>query len=84
MAYFIHDSFFQLGNSLQREDSSSSYERPCVLFVFMLCSAVTLALGGLTGWHCKLISYGETSIEWHINKQDARKLQKQGLVSIVW
>jgi len=46
----------------------------------MLCSAVTLALGILTGWHCKLISSGETSIEWYSNKDDAKILQKKGLV----
>ena len=50
----------------------------------MLCSAVTLALGVLTGWHCRLISCGETSIEWHINKEDARKFKKQGLVRTVF
>ena len=47
----------------------------------MLCSAVTLALGVLTGWHCNLISRGETSIECHINKGEAKNLKKQGLVS---
>ena len=47
----------------------------------MLCSSVTLALGILTGWHCRLISYGETSIEWHSNRDDAKRLRKKGLVS---
>lgn len=47
----------------------------------MLCSSVTLALGILTGWHCRLISYGETSIEWHSNRDEAKRLRKKGLVS---
>lgn len=74
---------FQLQNVHQTEGegSGSQSEHRCVLFVFMLCSAVTLALGFLTGWHCRLISYGETSIEWHVNKDDAKRLRKQGLVS---
>ncbi|XP_068708962.1 palmitoyltransferase ZDHHC16-like [Montipora capricornis] len=63
-----------------KEDSGSQSERRCILFVFMLCSAVTISLGILTAWHFRLISSGETSIEWHINKEDAKKLRKQGLV----
>ncbi|KAK2572587.1 Palmitoyltransferase ZDHHC16 [Acropora cervicornis] len=61
-------------------DSHLQLERRCILFVFMLCSAVSFALGILTAWHCRLISYGETSIEWYINVEDAKKLRKQGLV----
>ncbi|XP_078357853.1 palmitoyltransferase ZDHHC16B-like isoform X2 [Oculina patagonica] len=67
-------------NSHHREDSASESEHNSVIYVVMLCSAVTLALGVLTGWHCKLISSGETSIEWHVNKEDAKKFKKQGLV----
>ena len=72
---------FQLKKYNHTGDSGLESERNSVLYVFMLCSAVTLALGVLTGWHCKLISCGETSIEWHINIEDARKLKKRGLVS---
>lgn len=61
-------------------DSHLQLERRCILFVFMLCSSVSFALGILTVWHCRLISYGETSIEWYINVEDAKKLRKQGLV----
>lgn len=61
-------------------DTASESEHNSVLYVFMLCSAVTLALGVLTGWHCNLISRGETSIECHINKGEAKNLKKQGLV----
>ena len=67
-------------NSHHKENSTSESEHNSIIYVFMLCSAVTLALGVLTGWHCKLISSGETSIEWHANKDDAKKLRKQGLV----
>ena len=67
-------------NSHHRKDSASESEHNSIIYVFMLCSAVTLALGILTGWHCKLISSGETSIEWHLNKEDTKQLKKQGLV----
>lgn len=84
MVVIIRFLLFQLvDNSWEREDNGSQSEHRCVLFVFMLCSAVTLALGILTGWHCRLVSNGETSIEWHINKDDAKMLRKQGLVSVV-
>ena len=74
-------SFQPAGSYRYKEESASKSEHRCILFVFMLCSSVTLALGILTGWHCRLISYGETSIEWHSNRDDARKLRKKGLVS---
>lgn len=74
------DSKIKPGRSYHRGESASQSEHRCVLFVVMLCSCVTLALGILTGWHCKLISHGETSIEWHTNRDDAKRLRKQGLV----
>ncbi|KAM7442821.1 Palmitoyltransferase zdhhc16 [Porites harrisoni] len=68
------------GSYRYKEESASKSEHRCILFVFMLCSSVTLALGILTGWHCRLISYGETSIEWHSNRDDAKRLRKKGLI----
>nr|XP_058967600.1 palmitoyltransferase ZDHHC16B-like isoform X1 [Pocillopora verrucosa] len=61
-------------------DGVSESEHSSVLYVFILCSTVTLALGVLTGWHCHLIGRGETSIEWHSNIEEARTFRKQGLV----
>lgn len=60
--------------------SGSSYEHGCSLYIFMLCSSVTLALGILTMWHSWLIAKGETSIEIHINRSQRVKLKKKGLV----
>ena len=61
--------------------SGSSYEHSCAIYIFVLCSSVTLALGVLTVWHSRLISKGETSIEIHINRTQRIKLKKKGLVS---
>lgn len=37
-------------------------------------------MGALTIWHGLLISKGETSIERHINKKEAKRMTKQGKV----
>ncbi|XP_065528125.1 palmitoyltransferase ZDHHC16 isoform X5 [Lathamus discolor] len=52
-----------------------------VVYVWVLCSSVALALGALTLWHAALITRGETSIERHINKKERQRLQKKGKVS---
>uniref|UniRef100_A0A8B9GAF1 Palmitoyltransferase n=1 Tax=Amazona collaria TaxID=241587 RepID=A0A8B9GAF1_9PSIT len=49
-----------------------------VVYVWVLCSSVALALGALTLWHAALITRGETSIERHINKKERQRLQKKG------
>ncbi|XP_048585103.1 palmitoyltransferase ZDHHC16 [Nematostella vectensis] len=56
------------------------FEHNSSVFVFMLCSAVTLALGLLTLWHAKLIADGQTSIELYINRANQRAFRKKGLV----
>ncbi|MED6256866.1 Palmitoyltransferase zdhhc16b [Ataeniobius toweri] len=52
----------------------------CIIFLWVLTSSVAVALGGLTLWHAKLISRGETSVERHINRKEARRLQEKGKV----
>jgi hypothetical protein len=42
--------------------------RSLVVFMTLVTSGCFLTLGGLTTWHAKLISKGETSIEAHINR----------------
>ncbi|XP_075573954.1 palmitoyltransferase ZDHHC16 isoform X5 [Pelecanus crispus] len=51
-----------------------------VVYLWVLCSSVALALGALTVWHAALITRGETSIERHINKKERQRLQKKGKV----
>ena len=41
-------------------------------------SATFIALGTLSYWHYKLIKRGETSIEAHINKSEAKRLDLLG------
>ncbi|XP_037996228.1 palmitoyltransferase ZDHHC16 isoform X5 [Motacilla alba alba] len=50
-----------------------------VVYLWVLCSSVALALGALTVWHAALITRGETSIERHINRKERQRLQKKGL-----
>ncbi|XP_039409900.1 palmitoyltransferase ZDHHC16 isoform X1 [Corvus cornix cornix] len=52
-----------------------------VVYLWVLCSSVALALGALTLWHAALITRGETSIERHINRKERQRLQKKGKVS---
>lgn len=54
-----------------------------VVFEFMLCSCVALAVGALAGWHFWLICNGETSIEVYINKKNRKKAKQEGKVWIV-
>ena len=56
------------------------YYHVAVLYEFILCSGVTLALGLLMLWHAKLISSGETSIEVHINRKEEARYKKKNLV----
>ena len=77
-----HDLFLQQKKFNNEADGVSESEHSSVLYVFILCSTVTLALGVLTGWHCHLIGRGETSIEWHSNIEEARTFRKQGLVRV--
>ena len=57
------------------------YYHIAVLYEFILCSGVTLALTLLIIWHVKMISSGETNIEVHINKRQRAKFKKKNLVS---
>ncbi|XP_077311806.1 palmitoyltransferase ZDHHC16 isoform X3 [Lithobates pipiens] len=52
----------------------------CIIYLWVLCSSVALALGALTLWHAMLITRGETSIERHINKKERKRLLAMGKV----
>ena len=58
------------------------YYHIAVLYEFILCSGVTLALSLLLVWHIKMISDGETNVEVHINKRQRAKFKKKKLVSL--
>ncbi|XP_028391059.1 palmitoyltransferase ZDHHC16B-like [Dendronephthya gigantea] len=49
-----------------------------VIFEFMLCSCVAVAVGALAGWHMILITRGETSVEVYINRAKRKKMKKEG------
>nr|XP_002119544.1 palmitoyltransferase ZDHHC16 [Ciona intestinalis] len=50
-----------------------------VVYLWILCSAVTVALGALTLWHVFLISRGETSIEKLVNEKERKRLKKRNI-----
>ncbi|XP_075072023.1 palmitoyltransferase ZDHHC16 isoform X2 [Mixophyes fleayi] len=52
----------------------------CIIYLWVLCSSVAVALGALTLWHTMLITRGETSIERHINKKERKRLLDKGKV----
>lgn len=45
----------------------------------MALSAVVIALGWLVSWHLKLIKRGETSIEAHTNRAEAKRMALAGV-----
>ncbi|XP_038125097.1 palmitoyltransferase ZDHHC16B-like [Cyprinodon tularosa] len=59
---------------------NESVSQKCIIFLWVLTSSVAVALGGLTLWHARLIGRGETSVERHINRKEARRLREQGKV----
>ena len=54
-----------------------------IIYEFMLCSAVSIALLLLILWHAHLVHFAETSIELHINRGEAGRCKQKGLVSVV-
>ncbi|XP_069610136.1 palmitoyltransferase ZDHHC16 isoform X1 [Ranitomeya imitator] len=52
----------------------------CIIYLWVLCSSVAVALGALTLWHAMLITRGETSIERHINKKERKRLLDKGKI----
>ncbi|CAH1782983.1 unnamed protein product [Owenia fusiformis] len=61
-------------------DEAMSWFHQCIIYEFLLCSGVAVALGFLVAWHGRLITRGETSIEVHTNKKERARLKKKGLV----
>ncbi|XP_041476969.1 palmitoyltransferase ZDHHC16-like [Lytechinus variegatus] len=59
---------------------SESMHHKAVVYEFFVCTGVTIALGGLTLWHSRLVSRGETSIEKHINDDERKRLSKLKVV----
>ncbi|GAB1600488.1 palmitoyltransferase ZDHHC16-like [Argonauta hians] len=75
------------GTSVKRTPSTQAFNQlsyidqiyhHSIIFVFFLGSGVVVALGILSLWHARLISRGETSIEYHINKNEKKRLKKLG------
>ncbi|ESO96848.1 hypothetical protein LOTGIDRAFT_115412 [Lottia gigantea] len=88
VSYVGYDLFIQhfYGNSVNShiQENIVNYKdemfHNLVVFEFLLCTGVSIALGLLTLWHSRLISRGETSIEQHINGKERKRLKKKGRV----
>lgn len=61
-------------------DLRGQHYHTAVVYEFVLCSAVVIALSLLVLWHVRMISYGETNIEVYINRKEMDRLKKLGLV----
>ncbi|GCB65878.1 hypothetical protein scyTo_0010024 [Scyliorhinus torazame] len=76
------DAYFTINTSTQTPAPTISFREKlfhkCIVYLWVLCSSVGLALSGLTLWHIVLILCGETSIERHINKKERQRQQKKG------
>ncbi|XP_033757331.1 palmitoyltransferase ZDHHC16B-like [Pecten maximus] len=67
----------QQSNNYDRLGMSETAEHKLIVFLYILSSGVAIALTFLTLATAKLISYGETTIEYQINLVQKKKLQKK-------
>uniref|UniRef100_A0A1A8RJI3 Palmitoyltransferase n=2 Tax=Nothobranchius rachovii TaxID=451742 RepID=A0A1A8RJI3_9TELE len=77
-AYNAVESYFQTPPPDYSFSDSTTHK--CIIFLWVLTSSVAVALGGLTLWHARLINKGETSVERHINRKEAKRLKEMGKV----
>tara|TARA_B100000524_G_scaffold285441_1_gene160810 strand:+ start:152 stop:625 length:474 start_codon:yes stop_codon:yes gene_type:complete len=49
-----------------------------LMFVFVLCLSVLLALAVFIGWHAYLVATNQTTIEFYINRCDAADARRAG------
>ena len=57
----------------------SSWEHIGIIYLFLLCAGVTVALGVLNVWNIYMVCKGETSIEVHINRSEREKAAARGM-----
>ena len=54
--------------------------RSLVFYEAFMSSACFVSLGGLCLWHARLINAGQTSIEAHINRSEAKRMAELGKI----
>lgn len=59
-----------------------SLRRAVAVTIAILCAGILAALGALVGWHARLISRGETSIENLTNKDDREAKRLEGSIFV--
>jgi len=55
-----------------------SFRHGCIIFEMLSTAGVFMAIGALTSWHVKLITFGETCVETYINKRERERLLRTG------
>ncbi|ELT87603.1 hypothetical protein CAPTEDRAFT_226578 [Capitella teleta] len=63
-----------------KELPAGMYAHHFIMYEFMLCSAVSVALLLLLLWHAHLINKAETSIEMHINRSEVARCKEKGII----
>ncbi|XP_073997906.1 palmitoyltransferase ZDHHC16A isoform X1 [Rhodnius prolixus] len=58
------------------------WRRRAITFMAFICSGAFVALTWLSSWHARQIVFGETSIEAHINKAEAKRFAASSKVYI--
>ncbi|XP_071792872.1 palmitoyltransferase ZDHHC16-like [Asterias amurensis] len=84
---FLHSYQASLKNSTSSQSgyvssltpAESTYHK-AIVFQFIICFSVLIALGLLTFWHARLVSRGETSIEKYTNDSERARLKKVNVV----
>nr|XP_018917302.1 PREDICTED: probable palmitoyltransferase ZDHHC16 [Bemisia tabaci] len=61
------------GDIIYPVNHGRDWRRKAILFMAFICSGAFVAIGALLIYHYRLISAGETSIEYHINKDQRKK-----------
>lgn len=56
------------------------FRKSLVFYEAFMSTACFLSLGGLCLWHARLIHNGQTSIEAHINKSEAKRMAEMGKI----
>ncbi|CAF1096799.1 unnamed protein product [Rotaria sordida] len=68
-----------LGQSLNEAEISPSVSNPSLSYTFLFLFIVTITAGivlvGFTLWHCWLVSRAETTIEFHTNSSERKRLK---------
>merc|ERR1719414_1092538 len=80
---FWNEIFLEKVTSINENPTTTKFNlfsvNSLIWYEAFLTTGCFLCLGGLTVWHAKLITRGETSIEAHINASERKRYTKENL-----